>query len=191
MASWINLRRFSQKSIVKYGLNWQPSQDLNHLLESLRQQKPWQRTDLYRTLALRRQTQNSQGSPYSYNLSGVRPMKGMQKIKRGKHHRCGSIAWSQGLIAKITPYVIGGNMTSYRAISEFKSTQLLRPDVFKPVWHNSLRLPKGGESVNQTSGRHSLTIDMTRMGFTDTHLRCYILHDDADGQHIYWSLQVH
>lgn len=26
---------------------------------------------------------------------------------------------------------------------------------------------------------------MTRMGFTETHLRCYIMHDDSDGQHIH------
>ena len=26
---------------------------------------------------------------------------------------------------------------------------------------------------------------MTRMGFSDTHLRCYVLHDDEAGQHIH------
>ncbi len=73
-------------------------------------------------------------------------MKGMQKISRGKnfsgvvlyalkpssHHKC-------------TPYVIGGNMDGSDAgdlIAEFDATKTLRPDVAKPVWHNSLRLPK-------------------------------------------------
>ena len=68
-------------------------------------------------------------------------------LKSGSHH-------------KITPYVIGGNMTGSTAaelISEFEGTRLLRPDVAKPVWHNSLRLPKG-ENCQTDSGQHSLTI---------------------------------
>ncbi|ATW91800.1 relaxase/mobilization nuclease domain-containing protein [Enterobacter hormaechei] len=115
-------------------------------------------------------------------------MKGMQKIKRGKQFT-GVVLYSlkSGSHHKITPYVIGGNMTSSTAtelISEFKSTQLLRPDVAKPVWHNSLRLPKG-ESLSTRQWAAFADDYMTRMGFTDTHLRCYILHDDADGQHIH------
>ncbi|ELW6261734.1 relaxase/mobilization nuclease domain-containing protein, partial [Escherichia coli] len=88
---------------------------------------------------------------------------------------------------KITPYVIGGNMTGSTAaelISEFEGTRLLRRDVTKPVWHNSLRLPKG-ESLSTRQWAAFADDYMARMGFTDTHLRCYILHDDADGQHIH------
>ena len=95
-------------------------------------------------------------------------------LKSGSHH-------------KITPYVIGGNMTGSTAaelISEFEGTRLLRPDVAKPVWHNSLRLPKG-ESLSTRQWAAFADDYMARMGFTDTHLRCYILHDDADGQHIH------
>ncbi|CDL62397.1 TPA: relaxase/mobilization nuclease domain-containing protein [Klebsiella pneumoniae] len=115
-------------------------------------------------------------------------MKGMQKIKRGKQFT-GVVLYSlkSGSHHKITSYVIGGNMTGSTAaelISEFKSTQLLRPDVAKPVWHNSLRLPKG-ESLSTRQWAAFADDYMTRMGFTDTHLRCYILHDDADGQHIH------
>ncbi|EEP1513863.1 hypothetical protein JYZ60_003712 [Salmonella enterica subsp. enterica serovar Newport] len=74
-------------------------------------------------------------------------MKGMQKIKRGKQF-AGVVLYSLKSAShhKITPYVIGGNMTGSTAaelISEFEGTRLLRPDVAKPVWHNSLRLPKG------------------------------------------------
>jgi hypothetical protein len=61
---------------------------------------------------------------------------------------------------QITPYVIGGNMTGSSVaelISEFESSKQLRPDVAKPVWHNSLRLPKE-KHCQPDSGRHSLTI---------------------------------
>ncbi len=115
-------------------------------------------------------------------------MKGMQKIKRGKQFT-GVVLYSlkSGSHHKITPYVIGGNMTGSTAaelISEFEGTQQLRPDVAKSVWHNSLRLPKG-ESLSTRQWAAFADDYMARMGFTDTHLRCYILHDDADGQHIH------
>ncbi|ECJ9947888.1 relaxase/mobilization nuclease domain-containing protein [Salmonella enterica] len=115
-------------------------------------------------------------------------MKGMQKIKRGKQFT-GVVLYSlkSGSHHKITPYVIGGNMTGSTAaelISEFEGTQQLRPDVAKSVWHNSLRLQKG-ESLSTRQWAAFADDYMARMGFTDTHLRCYILHDDADGQHIH------
>jgi len=115
-------------------------------------------------------------------------MKGMQKIKRGKQFT-GVVLYSlkSGSHHKITPYVIGGNMTGSTAaelISEFEGNRLLHPDVAKPVWHNSLRLPKG-ENLSNRQWAAFADDYMARMGFTDTHLRCYILHDDADGQHIH------
>ncbi|ENY8038466.1 relaxase/mobilization nuclease domain-containing protein [Escherichia coli] len=114
-------------------------------------------------------------------------MKGMQKIKRGK---CFSgvvqYAMKPGSHHKSDPIVIGGNMLSGSAlelISEFNGTKQLRPDVQKPVWHNSLRLPNGESLTNEQWS--SIADDyMERMGFSDTHLRCYVLHDD-DGQHIH------
>ncbi|MFJ5361881.1 relaxase/mobilization nuclease domain-containing protein [Pectobacterium sp. CHL-2024] len=115
-------------------------------------------------------------------------MKGMQKIRRGKsfagvvlyalrpasHHQC-------------IPYVIGGNMMGDAArdlIAEFDTTKTLRPDVAKLVWHNSLRLPK---NETLTNSEWVIIADdyMKRMGFSETHLRCYVLHDDVDGQHIH------
>ncbi|MEP9055648.1 relaxase/mobilization nuclease domain-containing protein [Enterobacter hormaechei] len=115
-------------------------------------------------------------------------MKGMQKISRGKnfsgvvlyalkpssHHKC-------------TPYVIGGNMDGSDAgdlIAEFDATKTLRPDVAKPVWHNSLRLPKN-EAMTDAQWSGIADDYMSRMGFSETHLRCYVLHDDAAGQHIH------
>ena len=115
-------------------------------------------------------------------------MKGMQRIKRHKsfvnvvkyvlkpssHHRS-------------DPVVIGGNMTGDCAkelIAEFDTASELRKDIAKPAWHNSLRLPKGEELTNE---QWKLIADdyMDQMGFSDTHLRCYVLHDDSVGQHIH------
>ncbi|ELE5728484.1 relaxase/mobilization nuclease domain-containing protein [Salmonella enterica] len=115
-------------------------------------------------------------------------MKGMQKIKRGKQF-AGVVLYSlkSGPHHNVMPYVIGGNMTGSSVaelISEFESSKQLRPDVTKPVWHNSLRLPKG-ETLSARQWAAFADDYMTRMGFTETHLRCYILHDDTDGQHIH------
>ncbi|MBG0751105.1 hypothetical protein Q7O_004507 [Pectobacterium carotovorum subsp. carotovorum PCCS1] len=69
-------------------------------------------------------------------------------------------------------------------IAEFNTTKTFRPDVVKPVWHNSLRLPK---NETLTSAEWAIIADdyMKRIGFSETHLRCYVLHDDTDGQHIH------
>ncbi|NPE20056.1 relaxase/mobilization nuclease domain-containing protein [Klebsiella aerogenes] len=115
-------------------------------------------------------------------------MKGMQKIKRGKSF-AGVVRYvlQPGAHHKSDPVVIGGNMLSGSAlelISEFNGTKQLRPDVQKPVWHNSLRLPSG-ESLTAEQWSSIADEYMRRMGFSDTHLRCYVLHDDPAGQHIH------
>lgn len=69
-------------------------------------------------------------------------------------------------------------------IAEFNTTKTLRSDVAKPVWHNSLRLPKN-EALTDTQWSKIADDYMARMGFSETHLRCYVLHDDIDGQHIH------
>ncbi|HIH7005303.1 TPA: relaxase/mobilization nuclease domain-containing protein, partial [Enterobacter hormaechei] len=114
-------------------------------------------------------------------------MKGMQKIKRGKSF-AGVVRYvlQPGAHHKSDPVVIGGNMLSGSAlelISEFNGTKQLRPDVQKPVWHNSLRL-LDGESLSNDQWVTIADDYMKRMGFNDTHLRCYVLHDDG-GQHIH------
>lgn len=68
--------------------------------------------------------------------------------------------------------------------AEFNATKLLRSDVSKPVWHNSLRLP-AGESLSIQRWKLLADDYMKRMGFSETHLRAYVLHDDKDGQHIH------
>ncbi|BEK72609.1 hypothetical protein EATA6166_05010 [Enterobacter asburiae] len=117
-------------------------------------------------------------------------MKGMQKIRRGKSF-AGIVLYAlkPGSHHKKDPIVIGGNITivgnaAKDLIAEFDSTKQLRPDVQKAVWHNSLRLPKG-ESLTAKQWSCIAYDYMTRMGFSETHLRCYILHDDKDGQHIH------
>ncbi|HCT5370225.1 TPA: relaxase/mobilization nuclease domain-containing protein, partial [Citrobacter koseri] len=114
-------------------------------------------------------------------------MKGMQKIKRGKSF-AGVVQYAlkPGAHHKSDPIIIGGNMlgdSALELIVEFDGTKQLRPDVQKPVWHNSLRLPDG-ESLTAEQWSSIADDYMKRMGFSDTHLRCYVLHDD-EGQHIH------
>ncbi|KHT18893.1 relaxase/mobilization nuclease domain-containing protein [Pectobacterium brasiliense] len=115
-------------------------------------------------------------------------MKGMQKIRRGKNF-AGVVLYAlrPGSHHRCTPYVIGGNMmgdAERDLIAEFNTTKTLHPDVAKPVWHNSLRLPKN-EALTDAQWSEIADDYMSRMGFAETHLKCYILHDDADGQHIH------
>nr|WP_246875892.1 relaxase/mobilization nuclease domain-containing protein [Pantoea ananatis] len=115
-------------------------------------------------------------------------MKGMQKIKRGKSF-AGIVLYAlkPGTHHKTDPVVIGGNMlggSTAELITEFCASASLRADVVKPVWHNSLRLPIG--ELLTTKQWVSFANDyMNRMGFIDTHLRCYVIHDDDAGQHIH------
>lgn len=115
-------------------------------------------------------------------------MKGMQKIKRGKNFSgVVQYALKPGSHHKSDPIVIGGNMlcdSAFELIAEFNGTKQLRPDVQKAVWHNSLRLP-GSESLANDQWVTIADDYMKRMGFSDTHLRCYVLHDDSAGQHIH------
>lgn len=112
----------------------------------------------------------------------------MNKIKRGKSFRgVVSYALSPAPHHSTAPLVIGGNLvgiTVEELTAEFARTQNLREDVEKPVWHNSLRLPLG-ESLSKEQWKLIADDYMTRMGFSDTHLRCYVLHDDKEGQHIH------
>ncbi|WP_423227460.1 relaxase/mobilization nuclease domain-containing protein [Pantoea ananatis] len=112
----------------------------------------------------------------------------MQKIKRGKSF-AGIVLYAlkPGTHHKTNPIVIGGNMLGASAtevIAEFSASASLRADVAKPVWHNSLRLPIG-ESLTTKQWVSFADDYMNRMGFSDTHLRCYVIHDDEAGQHIH------
>lgn len=112
-------------------------------------------------------------------------MKGMQKIRRGKSF-AGVVLYAlkAGTHHRSDPTVIGGNLLSDSVlglIAEFDTSKQLRPEVEKAVWHNSLRLPEG-ESLSNAQWKRIADDYMQRMGFSETHLRCYVLHDDEAGQ---------
>jgi hypothetical protein len=110
-------------------------------------------------------------------------MKGMQKIKRGKSFS-GLTSYA---LNKNCSRIIGGNICGDDAPSltkEFNISKYLRPDIIKPVWHNSLRLPKG-ERISDQKWIDLADDYMSRMGFTKEHQRLYVLHDEEEGQHIH------
>ena len=83
--------------------------------------------------------------------------------------------------------VVGGNMegTSPRELAaEFGQVRNLRSDIAKPVSHNCLRLPQG-EQLSAEMWREIADDFMSQMGFTHQNQRVYVLHDDADGQHVH------
>jgi hypothetical protein len=108
-------------------------------------------------------------------------MMGMARIQRGKGFRgVLNYALDKGVL-------IGGNMsgtTSRQLSKEFKAVRNLRRDVEKPVWHESLRLPKGDFLENEKWVEMADDF-MTRLGFNPYHPRAYMLHDDEEGQHIH------
>lgn len=117
-------------------------------------------------------------------------MKGMQKISRGSGF-AGVMAYAfdgdPDKPRELEGEVIGGNMSGYDPESltrEFNASKAVRPDVEKPVWHNSLRLPKG-DKLTAEQWAEIGDAYMKKMGFSDNHQRVYILHDDEDGQHIH------
>lgn len=112
----------------------------------------------------------------------------MNRVRRGKNFR-GVISYALAPAPHhmTAPVVIGGNLigtTVDELTAEFAKTQRLREEVEKPVWHNSLRLPTG-ETLTKQEWKSIADDYMKRMGFSDTHLRCYVLHDDENGQHIH------
>jgi len=115
-------------------------------------------------------------------------MKGMQKIKRGSGFKgVLDYATDKDPENELDGQVIGGNMLGTNAeqlAAEFGLSRRLRPDVEKPVWHNSLRLPAGDKQSVEDWNKQADDY-MQQMGFTDKHQRAYIMHDDKDGQHIH------
>ena len=110
-------------------------------------------------------------------------MKGMQKIKRGTGFR----GCAEYLLDHDGGRVVGGNMTGSdpRALArEFAVSRQLRPEIEKPVWHNSLRLPVDERVVVDDAKWRQIADDYMRaMGFTDEHPRVYVRHD-PDHLHI-------
>lgn len=110
-------------------------------------------------------------------------MKGMDRVKRGKGFR-GLLNY---LFKNSESRKIGGNMLAEdpRNLSrEFAVTRRARPEVEKPVWHNALRLPKG-EKISDEKWLEIIDEYMQLMGFDEDHMRTYVMHDEADGQHVH------
>jgi hypothetical protein len=104
-------------------------------------------------------------------------MKGMQKIQRGSGFR----GCAEYLFDHDGGRVVGGNMVGMtpRALAaEFGVTRRQRPDIARPVWHNSLRLP-GDERilVDDETWREIADDYMRGMGFSDQHPRVYVRHE--------------
>lgn len=116
-------------------------------------------------------------------------MKGMRKVSRGRGFR-GVLDYIFGRDDKHKEEpgtLMGGNMsgTDPRSLArEFGITKKVRPDIEKPVWHNSLRLPID-ESLTTEQWVKIADDYMDKMGFSPLHPRCYVLHDDAEGQHVH------
>lgn len=114
-------------------------------------------------------------------------MKGMQKIIRGSDF-AGVLSYAIDREGKEDKgKLIGGNVGRGDIATltrRFNAAADTRPDIAKPVWHNSLRLPDG-ETLAPAAW--SLICDdyMRKMGFSQDHPRAYVLHDDEDGQHIH------
>jgi len=110
-------------------------------------------------------------------------VKGMQKIQRGSGFR----GCAEYLLDHDGGRVVGGNMggiTARALASEFGVARRQRPDIGRPVWHNSLRLP-ADERVEMTDEKWAALADdyMAAMGFTPEHPRVYVRHD-PDHLHI-------
>ncbi|MHB8919441.1 MAG: relaxase/mobilization nuclease domain-containing protein [Halothiobacillus sp.] len=114
-------------------------------------------------------------------------MKGMQKIKRGAGFQGALRYVFERQKGKEPGRLLGGNMSGKTPdvlAAEFNVARGLRPDIKKPVWHNSLRLPQG-DRLTEAKWVEIADDYMERMGFSELHPRCYVLHDDVAGQHIH------
>lgn len=83
--------------------------------------------------------------------------------------------------------LIGGNMdgqTPRQLASEFGAVRQMREDIQKPVWHNSLRLPAGDSLTDEKWNAIAISY-MKKMGFTEAHQYCVVLHNDEEGQHVH------
>lgn len=114
-------------------------------------------------------------------------MKGMNKIKRGTSFRGLLKYLFKNRDGPAPGRLIGGTMsgtTPRELAAEFKASRQLRPDIEKPVWHNSLRMPKG-EDVSDEKWDQIARRYMTLMGFDLNKAQaCWVKHDDEDALHV-------
>jgi hypothetical protein len=110
-------------------------------------------------------------------------MKGQQKISRGVGFR-GALNYD---IDHDQPQIVGGNMAGANArelASEFGQSRRIRSDIQKPVWRNSLSLPKG-ETLDAATWTKIADDYMAELGFLPMHQRVYVLHNKPGQQHVH------
>jgi len=109
-------------------------------------------------------------------------MKGQNRIKRGSSFK--------GIVSYCLDHddarVLTGNISSKsenRIVAEFVSVSSFRSDIEKPVWHNSLRLPKG-EKISDEKWQ-AIATDYTKKMGLEKNQWIAIKHDSTDGEHIH------
>jgi hypothetical protein len=107
-------------------------------------------------------------------------MKGMQKISRGSGFR-GALDYCDKGGEKIGGNMLG--MTPRELSTEFGLSRNQK-DCKRPVWHSSLRLPKG-DTLTREKWNEVAHLYMSRIGFDPDHQFAVFLHDDSRGQHIH------
>lgn len=114
-------------------------------------------------------------------------MKGMDRIKRGTGFR-GLLDYLKANEDGPAPgRLIGGSMagtTPRELAKEFAVSRRLRPDIAKPVWHNSLRLPTFEDASDEDWNKIAEDY-LTRIGFDIQKTQyCFWKHDDEAALHI-------
>lgn len=114
-------------------------------------------------------------------------MKGMQKIRRG-HHPSRLLKYLLANRDGPAPgRLVGGTMagtTPDELAAEFEASMRLRPDIKKPIWHSSLRMPAGEDASDQKWDEYARDY-LTRMGFDLNKTQvCWWKHDDEAALHI-------
>lgn len=109
-------------------------------------------------------------------------MKGMQKIRRGTGFR-GLLLYAHG---DGEGRLIGGNVAGNGPVEmarRFRSVAAFRPEIEKPVWHNSLRMPKG-EDIDDDRWNRIATSYLKRMGFDLEKTQYAIFKHDDEHVHL-------
>jgi hypothetical protein len=112
----------------------------------------------------------------------------MQKISRGRSFRptLNYVVGRGDKQGAPAGEIIGGNMSGESVdelVREYVAAARQRPDVEKPVWHNSLRHPLD-KPLDRNFWLRYLEEYMRRMGFLNTHPYCVGLHPDENAVHI-------
>jgi hypothetical protein len=114
-------------------------------------------------------------------------MKGMDKISRGKgFNGMLSYAFEGEKYEEGHGRILGGNMAGRDKTSlanEFKAIANLRPDIAKPVWHSSLRMPKG-EDVSDEKWQKIVDDYMQKMEWDMDNLQYVVFKHPDDHVHI-------